>query len=292
MTIQLELQADEVLRRVAAALPSDLVPGIVVVGSIATAWAFRDLPGEGRARTKDIDLLLTPAIDAVAVATTVGQDLIEAGWRLHYPEDRKPGAIDTPDDELPALRLIPPSTDEFFFVELLGAPQRGQTARRKWQRFETSAGHFGLPSFRFMPVAVQQPAESSTGLRIARPAAMALGHLLEHADPDRTPTASAPGQPPRFVKDVGRAVALWYLANEQSLLAPAEWRQAWDIAVAAAPVEHSQARQMARSGLQHLDGELRHAHEISANTVLSPYGTTQTLFDDAYARFREFVYNW
>lgn len=69
MTAYQVLDADELMRHMAKQVPLSLRPNVVVIGSIATAWAFRNLRGAGRARTKHIDLLLQPAIDAVATAT-------------------------------------------------------------------------------------------------------------------------------------------------------------------------------------------------------------------------------
>jgi hypothetical protein len=102
------LDADDLLRRMATQIPEPMRPNIVVIGSIATAWAFRDLSGSGAVATKDIDLLLQPAADAVATAASLGGSLLAEGWRPHFPGGRTPGTADTPDNSLPALRLVPP----------------------------------------------------------------------------------------------------------------------------------------------------------------------------------------
>lgn len=91
-----ELDAGELLRRVAARIPVDLRARVVVIGSIAAAWAFREVSGTHAVATKDIDLLLRPAIDAVVTAETLGQSLIDAGWQPRSPADVGPGSSDRP----------------------------------------------------------------------------------------------------------------------------------------------------------------------------------------------------
>ena len=223
----LVLDASELLRRVAENVPLSLRTNVVVIGSIATAWAFRDVSGNYFVATKDIDLLLRPSVEAVVTAQTIGQELLEGGWEPKFPNGIAPGTAKTADEDLPALRLTPPGGQDGWFVELLAEPVTGQVARKIWRRFSTQAGDFGLPSFRFMPVAVYAAEETEFGLCVARPACMALAHLLEHADPDRTPISNLSGQPPRFTKDVGRAIALWWLAGQQSVTAREGWQQVW-----------------------------------------------------------------
>ena len=45
MTPYLELDSAVLLRRVAERVPQKLRPNVVVIGSIASAWAFRDVSG-------------------------------------------------------------------------------------------------------------------------------------------------------------------------------------------------------------------------------------------------------
>lgn len=175
------LDATELLRRIAGRVPADLRENVVIIGSIAAAWSFRDISGHTSVATKDIDLLLRPAVDAIATAETMAQELFNLDWQPVYPNNQKPGTEDTPDDQLPALRLSPPEERDGWFVELLGEPQAHQTERRTWRRFETVMGAFGLPCFRYMPVATYRAEPNEYGIRIARPAQMALAHLLEHA---------------------------------------------------------------------------------------------------------------
>ena len=64
----LELNAEVLLQRVSDRIPVVLRDNAVVIGSIATAWAFRDISHTSTVATKDIDLLLCPSVDAVLTA--------------------------------------------------------------------------------------------------------------------------------------------------------------------------------------------------------------------------------
>lgn len=279
-----ELDAAALLQRVADRIPLALRPNVVVIGSIASAWAFRDISGTTSVATKDIDILLRPAIEAVATAHMLGQELLQDGWTSQFPNGMESGTAQTPDTDLPALRLSPPGDEAGWFVELLAEPPTGQTARRQWRRFSTEAGDFGLPSFRYMPVAVYGAEETEFGLRVARPACMALAHLLEHADPDQTPISNLPGQPPRFTKDVGRAISLWWLAGEQSVTAGGAWRKAWQETLTALyPTHMAEMQAAARVGLSNVADYLRESHQIALNGILAPHGTTLEAWRRAYA---------
>lgn len=287
---QQHLDAGELLRRIAERVPADLRENVVVVGSIATAWAFRDISGQATVATKDIDLLLRPAVDATTTAETLAEQLLRRNWLPIYPNDRKPGTADTPDDELPALRLSPAGERDGWFVELLGAPHPEQADRKTWRRFQTDLGFFALPCFRFMPVAIRAAEQTEFGIRAAQPACMALAHLLEHATPDETPISNLEGNPPRFTKDVGRAVSLWWLAMEQSSAADeywiAEWRETMD---ALYPGQLDRRKQEVAQGLESVRAFLHDAHAIAAQGVLAPHGTTFDAWRRAHASLAELI---
>lgn len=285
-----ELDARQLLQRVAEQIPPGLRSNVVVVGSIATAWAFRDVSGTSAVATKDIDLLLRPAIEAVTTAQTLGHDLLEEGWVPRYPSGALPGTPDTPDEQLPALRLSPPDETDGWFVELLGEPLRDQTNRKHWRRFHTGLGDFGLPSFRYMPVAIHGAQPNEFGLSVARPSSMALAHLLEHAEPDRTPISNLPGNPPRFTKDVGRAIALWWLAREQSSVAAEQWTEEWRECLATLyPGNDSNMRSAAGIGLRSVADHLPAAHAIARSGVLAPHGTTLEAFRRAHLSLLDLI---
>jgi hypothetical protein len=164
------LDAEALLRRVAERVPNALRGNIVVIGSIATAWAFRDVARTAMVATKDIDLLLQPSVDAVSTAEALGGQLLKEGWAPRFPNAAQPGTPFTPDRDLPALRLAPPDNQDGWFVELLAEAPADQTERKHWRRFSTPQGDFGLPSFRFMRVAVHAAPEAVLGLRVAEPA--------------------------------------------------------------------------------------------------------------------------
>ncbi len=278
------LDAEALLRRVAERVPDSLRANIVVIGSIATAWAFRDVARTAMVATKDIDLLLQPSIDAVSTAEALGAQLLSEGWTPRFPNDAKPGTSSTLDRDLPALRLTPPDDQGGWFVELLAEPPASQIERKHWRRFSTPQGDFGLPSFRFMRVAIHAAPEAMLGLRAAEPACMALAHLLEHADPDRTPISGLPGNPPRFVKDVGRAVALWWLANQQSPLAPTRWAQQWANAlIETFPNRSDELLTGAGRALSAVEPYLRDAHQIAVTSVLAPHATPLEAYRRALA---------
>lgn len=71
---------DALLLAVARAVPRDLLGNITIVGSIASAWAFRGLAANALVATKDVDLLLTPSLSAVGTAVAIGDRLMAAGW--------------------------------------------------------------------------------------------------------------------------------------------------------------------------------------------------------------------
>lgn len=287
------LDAEQLLRTVAAQVNRELRDNVVVIGSVAVAWAFRDVSQTTTVATKDIDLLLHPAVAAVATARSIGEGLLQAGWEPQYSEGRAAGTSSTADDDLPVLRVAPPDRDSGWFIELLSLPPPGQARRRQFVRFETNRGHFGLPSFRYLPIAVRDADETPFGLRVARPEFMALAHLLEHADPDRTPVSSLPGRPPRFVKDIGRAISIWWLAGEQTVSAPVAWHDAWRrLAEKAGPYDRSELKRRAILGLANVADEVTVAHEVAVTGVLAPHGTTRAAFERAYDGLSDLVRNW
>lgn len=185
MTALVTLDPRQLLDAVSRQVPEALRENVVIVGSIATAWAFRDVLEDRPVATKDIDLLLRPSIDAVETAENLGQRLIEAGWQIHFPDGIAAADEATPEQALPALRLRPPHSAAPWFVELLAEPPPHQTARKHWRRLRTPSGSFGLPSFRYMRVATHAAEATSFGIRVARPATMALAHLLSTPFPTR-----------------------------------------------------------------------------------------------------------
>ncbi|WP_257386941.1 hypothetical protein [Tahibacter caeni] len=284
------LDAAELLHRVAERISPGLRAHVVVVGSIAAAWAFRDVSGTYAVATKDIDLLLRPSVDAVATATSLSRLWLDEGWQPQFTHGRRPGDETRRDDDLPVLRLRPPGGEANWFVELLAEAPPGQTVRKHWRRFATGLGAFALPSFRYLGVAAHAADDTEFGLRVARPARMALAHLLEHAEPDTTPIAGLPGQPPRFVKDVGRAVALWWLARQQSPLADRQWLAEWrETLTALYPDDVAALKAAAARGVANLADLLRAAHTIALNSLLAAHGTTLPAYARAHAGLRELV---
>jgi len=103
--------AEAVVAEIAAALPDPARRQVILVGSLAAAYYFReDRPSDG-VRTKDVDLLFSPHAKAVAAAQDVTEQLFDHDWTLRQAPDGKfsqPGRAEDADHDLPLVRLLPP----------------------------------------------------------------------------------------------------------------------------------------------------------------------------------------
>ena len=108
-----------VVAAVARQVPAECLPHPVVIGSLAPAHQLLDESDETAVRTKDIDCILVPRIEAIPQGQAVADALLAAGWQ--HPSTGPylaPGTAKTPDEDLPVVRLYPPDSAEWF-VELL-----------------------------------------------------------------------------------------------------------------------------------------------------------------------------
>jgi hypothetical protein len=102
---------------------------IVIVGSLAAGYHLLGDGKEAQVQTKDIDCLLFPRVEAVRAGGQVAGDLLAARWRPRTDgEHAQPGDENTPDGALPAVRLWPPDSKEWF-IELLAAHDPADSAR-------------------------------------------------------------------------------------------------------------------------------------------------------------------
>jgi len=219
----------ETLLELAAALPKEMRDDVVIVGSLAAAVRFFPPDSDQAVRTKDIDCLLTPRLRALTSGRRATESLMARGWTMR-PDDKwgKPGNADTSEIELPLVRLVPPGGCEWF-LELLSAPAATQTKAKELQRLVTVHGHFVLCSFRFLALAEFDPLPTPHGLNIARPEMMTLANLLHHPTIGVEKMAGLIGDRriKRANKDLGRVLALAYLAERESESALEPWPAQW-----------------------------------------------------------------
>lgn len=220
-----ELAPSQILAELARAIPLDLRCNLVVIGSLAAGYQlFGDQPG-AQVRTKDADGVVRPRQRAVEASRTMAERLLAAGWQHRQAGDfGQPGARETPEDRLPAIRLHPPDHRDWF-LEFLTLPEPA-TVGRQFLRVELSTGHFGLPSFTYLPIAVWEPSPTPWGIFGARAEMMALANLLEH--PAIRPDTFQGSSLKRSNKDLGRVLAI---ASLTPLLGQETWLEAWQKAL-------------------------------------------------------------
>ena len=218
-----------VLARVAAQVPESCRHNIIVVGSLAAAYHLLAGRPDELVRTKDIDCMLVPRVEARRAGKTVADTLLAAGWRRRAEGPHAaPGSPNTPDGALPVIRLNPPDSTDWY-IELLGALGAGDARDRAFERVVLSdGGHYALASFRHLDLAAYESVLTADGLRCARLSMLVLSNLLRNPSirPERMLAATGPG-PRRSNKDLGRVVTLARLAGRDTVATwPAEWTEA------------------------------------------------------------------
>jgi hypothetical protein len=224
-----------VLKQVAEAVPADCRENLIIIGSLAAGYYFFGEDAKLMVRTKDADCLLSPRVRAIPAGVAVTERLFQEAWEFRPDEKWSgPGDETTRDEELPAVRLNPPGTSDWF-IELLTVPESASDMGKRWVRLKTSVGHFGLCSFGFLALTNYRPIATPLGIAIARPELMALANLLEHPaiGPETMSGLIAARQIKRSNKDLGRVLAIARLSigkNEDALL---EWPVIWQEALEA-----------------------------------------------------------
>lgn len=221
-----DIRPDQVLAEVAESIPPECRPNMIVIGSLAAGYHFFARERPFFVRTKDIDTVLQPRNRAVESGRAVAERLIRSGWRHKTDgEHAKAGTAKTPVADLPAVRLYPPGSQDWF-IELLTVPEPGASGGRAWLRLELSTGHFGLPSFSFLPLCIYRPAKTPFGLDCARIEMMALANLLEHPRiaPRKMSSLIAERGIKRSNKDLGRVLALARLSGPEVVNS---WASQW-----------------------------------------------------------------
>jgi len=279
-----QIRPMEVLIHVAKAVPTDCLENIVIIGSMAAAYAYFGRDSEKSVRTKDIDCLLKPFSVAADKGNSIARQLLDAGWQPrqlgnHY----YPGTNNTPDDELPAIRLYPPeidpSTENAWFIELLTEPESSKDQGKKWTRMIIDEGHYGLPSYRYLSVTAFRPEKiDQLGIYYARPQMMVLANLLEHPKikPDRMSTRVNGREIKRSNKDLGRVLAIGYLEEVKGIRDFRSWANDWkDGLWSCFPGEYKILSKNAGSGLGELlssDEDMEEAHYTCVYGLLSSFG--------------------
>lgn len=265
-----------VLWQIAESMSPEDRASMIVVGSLAAGFHFFGESPERQLRTKDADCMIATE-KAVVIATNIVERLFKENWTLRAEGDfGKPGNADTPDDELPVVRLFPPNEKNEWFLELLSCPNEGTVAKgRQFQRLITSQGHFALCAFGYFALLEFEPKDTDYGIRLASPEMMALCNLLHHPSigPAVMKDTIAGRNIKRANKDLGRVLALAYLTTEGDPDALENWPAVWRAALDAKfPDQAASLLLSAGSGIRALmasEADLMEAHWTADNGLLA-----------------------
>lgn len=218
------LDPGRLLARLAREIPRPLHRHLVLVGSLAAAYAYRGRLARRAVNTKDADVVVHPA-GHVGSCREAAETLLAAGWRR--TEKCWPQAGRAPADTLRAIRLHPPDSRDYF-VEFLGMPARGQRAALAWRPVRLSDGWYGVACLKQMALVAAARRRTPEGLEVAAPSSMALANLLSHPTLGAQRMSEAMGGRTllRSAKDLGRVLALAWLEGREGAEAWAvEWRR-------------------------------------------------------------------
>lgn len=219
-----DISPAKIMQDVARSIPSGFHKLIVVVGSLAAGFHYFRNDEDREVRTKDIDCMVSPRVEAVA-AGEITDYLLNHGWEPKPHEGRIfPAPPETPEGELPVIRLYPPKS-RGWFLEFLTAPDPENENPQQWLRVELKGGHAGLASFRYLSLTDFEPLPTKYGIKYAQPATMALANLLSHKmiGPEVMSAKIGGREIKRSNKDLGRVLALARLGDEELY----EWPQTW-----------------------------------------------------------------
>lgn len=268
---------NEVLALVAAAIPQDCRRNVIIAGSLAAGCQLLTHDASLHVRTKDVDCVLIPRIKAVESGRRIAEELLAHGWTPRTEgAHAEPGTAETPLERLPAVRLCPPNSKEWF-LELLTVPEPDRSTGKNWIRLELGSDHYGIPSFQFLPVATFQPVETDAGIFCARPSMMALANLLENPEikPDRMSGIIEARSIKRSNKDLGRVLAISRLSTEEEILT---WAGIWGEALREVfPNEWRKYARRGGDGLRILlasEEDLEQAHHTCINGLLASVPVT------------------
>jgi hypothetical protein len=281
----------QVLTEISTAVPLECSGQLIVIGSLAVGFHYFKNQGDMSVRTKDADCLLSPRQHAIDSGVSITERLIESGWNYAQEESgRAPGDASTPDHELPAVRLWPPNSTQWF-IELLTEPDSSEQIAKQWVRINTKHGDFGLCSFRYLALLSHDPEMTDMGIRVARPEMMALANMLSHPRiGSEKMSAGFAGRPEikRSNKDLGRVLAIAYLAMREDENALLNWPNLWLVALQSKFADQAVALAMqAGNGIRELlesDFDIEQAYFTCTNGLLSAIQITPEQFKIAGAR--------